>query len=144
MKAAGTIHVIRRGKALFPADEHAEEYIDKLEQGGELVFKRQAVKNPVEVRWYFSMLGKVLDNTDVYKSKDELREALMIATGYYEWHRDLFGRYREVPKSLTDLDLDEFKDHKEKALRLIETELGIDAVELMRAVDGTQKMARRA
>lgn len=143
MSAAGTIHLIKRGRVLVPADQHADEYIGKLKDGDEIVVKRQAVKNPKEVRWYFAMLREVCEQTEQFSNPEELREALMIETGYYVWHVDMHGRHRQVPKSLTELDLDEFREHKKLAMKAIQEKLGIDAEELMRVADGTQKVYRR-
>lgn len=139
MASANSINLIRRGPGWVPADQHADEWTQKHKIGDELVFERKAVKNAKEVRWYFAMLRKVIDNQEVYKHPEELRAALLIATGHYDWRRDLYGRRYEHPHSFTDFDDETFKVFKAQSLKLIETELGIDAVELMREVDGTQK-----
>lgn len=139
MSAPNTIHLIKRGKVWVPADAHAEEFTDKRKDGTEEVFQRVAAKSPKSMRWYFQMLKKVVENQGVYKDTEELREALLIATGHYKWKRDIYGRRYECANSMRDMDEDTFELHKQQALRLIESQLGIDAVELMRQADGTQK-----
>lgn len=139
MSNANTIHLIRRGPGWVPADEHATEWSQKFNQNEEIVVTRKSVRNPKEVRWFFAMLRKVIENTERFSDTEELREALLIGTGHYRWRRDIYGRLYEVADSFTDMDEDVFCDFKEKALHLIEVELGIDATELMREVDGTQK-----
>lgn len=139
MSSERAIHLIRRGRVWAPADEHAEQWSDKFKDGDEVVFERKAVKSPKEVRWFFAMLRKVVDNQTIYTNTEELRAALLIATGHYDWRRDLFGRRYEHPHSFTDMDEEVFRAFKTKSLHLIEEQLGIDAVELMREVDGTQK-----
>lgn len=139
MSAVNTIHLIKRGKVWVPADAHAEEFTDKRKDDTEEVFQRISVKSPKAMRWYFVMLKKVIENTEVYKDTEELRDALLIATGWYTWKRDIYGRRYEVAKSMREMDDDQFELHKQQALRLIESQLGIDAVELMRQADGTQK-----
>lgn len=139
MSSDKSIHLIRRGCIWVPADQHAEEWSEKFKDGDEVVFERKAVKNPKEVRWFFAMLRKVVENQTIYTNTEELRAALLIATGHYDWRRDLFGRRYEHPHSFTDMDDEVFKKFKTASLRLIQEELHIDAEELMREVDGTQK-----
>lgn len=143
MSAVNTINLVKRGDVWVPVGTHAQEYTAKFKDGEEVLFKRQKAKSPKEMRWYFAMLRKVIDNTERFTNTEELREALLIGTGNYTWHRDMYGRLREVPDSMADMDEDQFREHKKEALKLIETELGIDATELMREVDGTEKVYGR-
>lgn len=134
-----SLHLIKSGPGWVPADQYAEEWGAKYKDGDEIVVKREAVKNPKEVRWFFAMLRKVVENQTIYTNTEELRSALLIATGHYTWRRDLFSRRYEHPDSFTDMDDEVFKLFKRESLRLIQEQLGIDATELMREVDGTQK-----
>ena len=136
-------NLIRRGNVLVPADAFAEDYISQLPQEKEIIVERISTKNPREVRWYFAMLRTVLDNTDRYKTTEELRYAIMLGTGQYDVHfNEITGRHHKRVRSLANMDQDEFRAHKELALKWIADNLGIDAAELMREVDGTQKLAR--
>lgn len=139
-----SINLVKRGKCWWPADQHAEEFTDAQADGKEDTFERFNVKSPKEVRWFFAMLREVMKHIpdDQFRNTEELRHALLIEAGLYRWRRRrLFGtEYRyEEPFSFTEMDDDQFRAFKEKALDLIQQHYDIDPRELMREVDGTQK-----
>lgn len=143
MSSSKSIHLIRRGPGWVPADENAEKFTHKIDVGVELVFDQVHSKvDPKRLRRHFAMLRKVVRASGVYKHTEELREALLIATGNYTWRHISIGtidRRFEVPKSYTEMSDDEFIEYDRDCVRLIAEQLGIDAVELMRPDDGTQK-----
>lgn len=140
MANSKTIHLIRRGPGWVPADEHAEAWTQKHKANDEVMFEQVHSKiEPKELRKFFVMIRKVIDAQGIYKNTEELRAALLIATGRYDWRRSLFGDRYEHPHSFTEMTNEEFLEFKRDAVRLIAEQLGIDAIELMRPDDGTKK-----
>src|SRR5262249_17712345 len=95
---------------------------------------------PAQHRWFFAMLKKVVDNTDRWEGVEPLRDALKFSTGNYRLTRDLQGRWREVPNSMSYASMKEieFKMFVLRCLDLIQEHLGIDAEQLMREVDAEE------
>lgn len=140
MSDARAIHLVKRGFVWVPADEYAEAFTNKTAENTEVMFTRHVSKaSPKSMRRYFAMLKKVVEQDGVYKDVEELRSALLIATGYYTWKRDLYGRRYEHPESMAGWDEEKLQEHKRRAEKLIAEQLGYDVEELMRPYDGTTK-----
>jgi hypothetical protein len=132
---------IRTERGLVPADIHADEWLGTLPFKREVIITSRQPRSPEHHRWFFAMLKKVLDNTDNrWSSVEELRDALKIATGYFEVKMDMAGEYYRVPRSMSYASMkgDEFKRFVDACLYHIQLHTGIDPVELMREVDAEE------
>lgn len=124
---------IKRGKSLVPADEFAEEFIDGLKDGKEVLLTIRKPRSPQHHRWTFKLLSRVVENSERWRSLDELLDALKLATGYAEMQVDLHGDVYMRPKSVSFAAMDEleFRAWKEKALAALAPILGYDPLMLM-------------
>ncbi len=77
---------------------------------------------------YWDLLGKVVPNTDVYISAEDLNTALKIRLSLVDSVALIGGGMRLTPRSLTDLSSEEFKNFFEASMVVIAEEVipGLD------------------
>ena len=99
----------RRG-CLWPSDPIAEEMIEKLKDGKEVLVTIRRARNPQHHRLLWAMLRKVVDNSDQWASEAVLLDELKLATGLAEVRVNLLtGKPYAVPGSISFAAMDQTK-----------------------------------
>ena len=126
----------RRGNTLVPADYAAQELLERLPEGREILILIRRVRSAKHHRWYFALLDKVVKATDRWRSVDDLLDALKFELGLTEMRSDLFGNRYRAPKSVSWVKMseDEFRPFAERSIEAIAMATGIDPTDLMREV----------
>ena len=136
---------LRRGNALVPADEMAEEFLSTIADGREIIISVRKARSPQHHRWFWKMLSLVVENTDdKWGGAEDLLEDLKFATGHVRRKVNPFtGEVSIIAKSINFASMDEnaFRRFRDRCLYVIERSTGISAVSLMEEVDGKRNAA---
>lgn len=127
---------------LIPASEEAELYLDKWPLGDIFEIEIKHVKdqrNYKLLQKYWVMLSIAIENQEVYKSKEQLHEAIKYELGIFETRYPLKGKpYRVVGSVAMDkMSQPEFETFYSKAIDLVLQYVitGTDRNDLMLAVN---------
>lgn len=131
---------VRRGRTLVPRDFAADEMLDAIGDGKEVIVLIRRARSPAHHRWFFKLLRSVVQNTDDFSDEEELLDAVKHATGHVERRMLLDGSVYMAPRSINFAAMDEFKFKRfvDRALFVLSRALGFDPVELMHEVDVDQ------
>jgi hypothetical protein len=135
---------VRRGRAFVPADLAADELLASVEDGAEVIFTIRRPRSPQHHRWFFSMLRKVVDNTELWPDEEELLLDLKDAVGMSKRRRNpLTGRTVERSGSISFAAMGEarFTRFRARCCYVLSLVLGCTPEELMAEVDATQGAA---
>jgi hypothetical protein len=133
---------IKKGNSLVPADFAAEEFLDGIPSGREILVSVRRARSPQHHRWFFALLRKVVDNTDRWASEEELLDDLKIACGHVTKRVNILtGEVSLVARSINFASLpeDPFRRFKDRALFVLGKVLGVDPLSLMDEVEATQR-----
>lgn len=136
--------MIRRGMYLVPADAHAEEFVQEIAEGREILVTVRKARSPQHHRYFFALLRKVVHNTDDWQSEEELLDALKLATGHTERRMTLDGKVYLAPKSIgfAAMEQNAFKRFYNRCCYLLATKiLHCSPEELMGEVEAEQRRA---
>lgn len=135
---------IRRGKCLVPADFVAEEWLDALPEGKEVLIDWRKPRHPENHRHFFAILRLAVEQIDSYDDTESLLDALKIACSHVRPVMKADGEMIFLPKSINFASMgeEEFKRFKNRALYILSRILGFDAVALLPEID--QRNARAA
>jgi len=102
---------VKRGRALYPRDFHADELLDTLKDGREILVTARRPRNVLHHRLLFAMLRKVVENTDgQWPNENALLDELKLATGLAEVRVNLLtGKPYAVPGSISFASMDQTK-----------------------------------
>jgi hypothetical protein len=116
---------VKRGRALYPRDFHADELLDTLKDGREILVTARRPRNPAHHRLLWAMLRKVVENTDgQWPNENALLDELKLATGLAEVRVNLLtGKPYAVPGSIAFASMDQtkFKEWFDQATHLLAT-----------------------
>ena len=134
---------VRRGSTLTAADFAAQEMLDDIPNGREIIITARRPRSPANHRHLFAMLRKVTDNIDRWRSEDELLDALKLATGHCERRMTIDGKVYLAPKSINFASMkeDEFRRFKNRCVHILCQELGWDPTDLDAEVSASQRAA---
>jgi hypothetical protein len=133
---------IKRGNALIPADFAAEEFLNEIPAGREVIITVRRPRSPQHHRWFFGMLRKVVENTDHWSDESDLLDDLKDAVGHvHKTVNRITGQLRRPTKSIAFANMgeDKFKRFKERCLFVLTQALGWDPVALMDEADEEQR-----
>lgn len=133
---------VKRGRVLVPADFAADEMLDDLPEGREVLMTMRRPRSPQHHRFFFALLRKVVENTDRWASEEDLLDDLKIACGHATRRANLItGEISLVAKSINFASMpeDAFRRFKDRALFVLSTAIGVDPVTLMEEAEATQK-----
>lgn len=134
---------LRRGNSLVAADFAAEEFLAGIPNGREVLVTVRRPRSPRHHRWFFALLRKVVENSELWHDEDDLLDDLKLATGHASRRVNvLTGETVLVARSINFASMpeDPFKRFKMRCLHVLAGALGIDPVALMEETDATQKL----
>lgn len=134
----------RRGGALIPSDVAADEMLREIADGREIMITIRKPRSPQHHRFFFSMLRKVVENSDQWASEDVLLDDLKLATGHCELRRNaLTGAAVMAPKSINFASMEEhaFRRFVDRCCFVL-AQAGIDTDTLMAETAASQKRVK--
>lgn len=134
---------IRRGKSLVPADFVAEEFLDSLAEGKEILIDWRKPRHPENHRHFFAILRLACEHLPDYPDTDSLLDALKIACNHVRPVMKADGEMIFLPKSINFASMgeEEFKRFKNRALWILSRILGFDAADLLPEIDSRNALA---
>lgn len=128
---------IRRGNCLVPADFVAEEWLQAMPNGKEVLIDWRKPRHPENHRHLFAILRLAVEHLEDYADTDSLLDALKIATGHVRPVMKADGEMIFLPKSINFASMgeEEFKRFKNRALYVLSRILGFDATLLLPEID---------
>jgi hypothetical protein len=128
---------IRRGNVLVPADFVAEEWLQTIPNGGEVLIDWRKPRHAKNHRHFFAILRLACEHLPDYPDTDSLLDALKIAVNHVRPVMKANGDMIFLPKSINFAALgeEEFKRFKNRALYVLSRILGFDAVSLLPEID---------
>ena len=128
---------IRRGNYLSPADFVAEEWLQSIPEGKEILIDWRKPRHPENHRHFFAILRLASDQLENYPDTDSLLDALKIACNHVRPVMKADGNMIFLPKSINFASLgeEEFKRFKNRALYVLSQILGFDAVTLLPEIE---------
>jgi hypothetical protein len=138
---------IRRPQGFVPADMMADEFMQKVPVGAEVLITIRKPRNPKHHRKLFALLNVTLQQTDRWADATVLLEDLKLATGLFETRVSaLSGMPYPVPASISfaAMSQDRFELWYDKAIRVLSEHLGTDVEALSAEVAAAVDHVRRA
>ena len=128
---------IRRGNCLVPADYNAEDWLNAIPEGKEVLIDWRKPRSPANHRHMFSILHLACEQLDGYSSEEELLDALKIAVNHVRPVMKADGEMIFLPKSINFASLpeDAFRRLKNRMLWVLSRILGYDATTLLPEID---------
>lgn len=125
----------RTAHGLFPVAAYDLERLDRYSIGATVEVRIMQRRSLPQQRLYWSILARVVENTDQWPSSEHLHEALKLHLGYTQPLRTVDGRttWRPDSTAFAAMDAAEFKVFFDRSMELISTVIlpGIDPVSLV-------------
>jgi hypothetical protein len=124
------------GQSLIPFDGHDWLTLNMFEKVKENKFLLVSITQPRSLphnRWFFALLGKIVENNEVFVSIEEIKEALKQATGLIKVRENpLNGQvyFDKASLSFEDMDEIEFSEWVQKALPFLNRCFECDVIEV--------------
>lgn len=113
---------IKRNGGLFPCGKDSQEALDRVAEGREIVLELKRARNVRQHRLFFALLGVLVDNGDVFDSREAALTAVKIAIGQVDTYieADTLQTFY-IPRSIAfeSCSQDDFAVIFEDALRVI-------------------------
>jgi len=112
---------IKKGRDnLIPANDESFKLFNSIDLGQEISFeyKERKQRNYANHKRFFSMLNGVVQNSDNYKSIDNLLDVIKLKSGHFTTIVTHKGETVYIPKSInfTTMNEDKFKEFFSKAI----------------------------
>lgn len=122
----------RRGR-LEPVAPMDAETLDRIAEGAEVEVTIKQKRSSEHLRFYWAVLGAVVDATGRWDSKEDLSDALKMACGAAELRHPLNGPPYLVPDSVafTRMSQGDFTAFVENAFGALAERIGCDPVSLL-------------
>jgi hypothetical protein len=117
----------------MPVSAYDAELFAQYKRGTDVTIEVKQTRNMKLNGLYWRTLGVVAEATESWPTSRALNRALLMKAGHIEAIQLFDGGTHVEPRSLADLDDDEFKDYFKWAMHYICTELipGLDEEELL-------------
>lgn len=138
---------IRRPQGFVPADIMAEEAMQKVPVGAQVLLTVRKPRNVHHHRKLFALLNLAVEQTDRWADAAILLEDLKLATGLFETRVSaLTGMPYPVPASISfaAMSQDRFEQWYRKAVAVLSEHLGTDVETLSAEVAAAVDSVRRA
>lgn len=107
---------------LVPNDVHADEFLETIGMGKEVLITGRRARNMKHHRLLFAMLRKVWENTDLFETEEQILNELKILTGLYDTQvSKITGEVFYTPRSISfaAMTQDQFIPWFDKAMRVL-------------------------
>lgn len=133
----------RKGKALVPSDLHAEEFLDDIKDGTEVLVSIRKARSVEHHRFFFAKLKAIVDVTGRWGDVEELLDDLKLATRHVEKRQNVItGQYFMRPRSISFASLGQaaFRRFDDRCNYVL-AEAGIDVGEIVKQASEAAKRA---
>ena len=117
------ITIAKQKERFIPADEDSVKLFNSMKVGEEISFdyKVKKQRNYANHKRFFSMLKGIVDNSDQYKTTDNLLSMLKLKVGYFEIVISHRGEQLYIPKSInfSTMKEDEFQSFFSDCINII-------------------------
>ncbi len=115
------LNLVRTEQGLTPIDDTSVDAVKKIPLGKEVNVEWKPKRNYKNHKRFFSMLQGVINNSDHYKSIDNLLDMLKLKTGYFETVITHKAETYYIPKSIAfhAMKEDEFNEFFSKCIDII-------------------------
>lgn len=115
------IYLVKRLHALHPADDEATEHLKKVKSGVVFSAEIKRPRNYENHKRYFALLNIVIENQEMFRSVDQLKEAIKLELGYVEMIQRMNGEVVQKPKSINfaSMNESEFQDYFSRSIDVI-------------------------
>lgn len=122
----------RVGDHLVPADLAAQELLQSVEDGKNVLLDFKSPRSPNNHAHFFAILHKALDHLEGYPDEDTLLDSIKLACGHCRQVMLVDGTMVFVPKTIrfAAMPEEQFKRFKERAMFVLSNLLGFDAAML--------------
>jgi hypothetical protein len=143
MSGVDAVRFTKVGKTLVPADWYAEEFLDGISEGHDVLLQQSKTRSEQYHKWWEVLVGKVHDNLpeNMHKrwpNRASFRDMIKIACGCCNDRADEFGRRYRVPRTLPQ-SYDEFKAFADLSIDVMSKLIGVDATTLMKETDREER-----
>lgn len=131
---APILMVRTRNGYLAPVGPFDAERLDRVQAGATVEVTIRQRRSVPQLRLYWAVLGKCVENLDGYPSSEHLHEALKLHLGYTSPIKRVTGETVWLPDSaaFAAMDAAEFKVFMDRAFDVLATMLGVDPMTLAR------------
>lgn len=131
----------REGNHLVPADAAAEERIQSVKEGQEVLITWRKPRSIQNHKHFFAILRVAAEQLPSYTDEEELLDALKIAVSWTRPVQRTNGEIIWLPKTINfaALDEDTFRRFKDRCLYVLGQLLGVDPQELLEEVGGQNR-----
>ena len=128
---------VRRGNFLVPADFMAEEWLQSIPEGKEVLLDWRKPRHPANHRHLMAILHLACEHLPNYPDTDSLLDCLKIACNHVRPVMKADGQMIFLPKSINFASMGEteFQRFKDRALWVLSRMLGFDATTLLPEID---------
>jgi hypothetical protein len=108
----------RVNNAFIPSSDESVEVFSKIKEGEDIMVDYKRHRNVGNHKRLFSMLQQVVQNTDKYKTVDNLLSVIKLKSGYFETVVSHKSEVFYIPKSINfaSMSEDEFQTFFSKAI----------------------------
>jgi hypothetical protein len=119
---------------LAPASAFDAERLERIATGSTVEVTIRQRRSLPQLRLYWAVLGKCVENMDGYPSSEHLHDALKLHLGYTSPIKRVTGETVWIPNStaFSAMDAAEFKVFFDRAMETLAMMLGVDPLTLAR------------
>lgn len=120
------VYFVKNKGAFYPANEESDEYFKKIKQDVVISCEMKRPRNYLNHKRYYALLQIVLENQEIFKNIDQLKDAIKLMVGHVKYTRVYNKRTKEwvlteIPKSISFASMPEpeFQDYFSKSIDAI-------------------------
>jgi hypothetical protein len=135
----------RVGCTLVAVDFAAQEMLDSISEGKEVLITIRQPRSPEFHRRFFAILRRVVETSDVYQDEEELLSCLKICVGHTKPVQLPNGEVYRLPRSINfaSLGQDAFQRFVKRSLYVLGKMIGVDPESLLKEATETQPPAQK-
>lgn len=133
----------KAGKCLSPSDRHAEEFLDTIKDGSEVLVTIRRPRSIEFHKFFFAKLKAIVDATGRWGDVEELLDDLKLATRHVEKRQNVItGQYFMKPRSISFASLGQAAFSRfDDRCNYVLAEAGIDVDEIVKQASEAAKRA---
>lgn len=136
---------VKKNGALYPVDVAADDMMESIPDGKEIVVTVRQPRSPQHHRWWFAILRKVVSNSEKWNDEEELLDVIKLAVGHSKpvtlWDGTIYRRPKSI--SFGSMGQDAFQRFTKRGLYVLGQMTGIDPEGLLKEATEGQPPANK-